>query len=152
MLLKSFAFHENNDFENQLDTTDNIDILKLPCVSLEKNTTVGTLFQTYTSSWPLWFAWIHAYFWNKVTHPGSYICTRLLLPSHSCQMIDFPFNSLWPGDAIWSHGTRSTLAQVMACCLTAPSHYLNQCWLIIPKVHWHSYEGNLTLDALAINH
>ena len=23
----------------------------------------------------------------------------------------------------------STLAQVMACCLTAPSHYLNQCWL-----------------------
>ena len=25
----------------------------------------------------------------------------------------------------------STLAQVMACCLKAPSHYLNQCWLII---------------------
>ena len=23
------------------------------------------------------------------------------------------------------------LAQVMACCLMAPSHYLNQCWLII---------------------
>ena len=38
-------------------------------------------------------------------------------------------NSLWPGDAIWRHGTRSTLAQVMVCCLTAPSHYLNQCWL-----------------------
>ena len=27
-------------------------------------------------------------------------------------------------------GSRSTLAQVMACCLMAPSHYLNQCWLI----------------------
>ena len=27
-----------------------------------------------------------------------------------------------------------TLAQVMACCLTAPSHYLNQCWLIISKL------------------
>ena len=26
---------------------------------------------------------------------------------------------------------RSTLAQVMACCLTAPSHYQNKCWLII---------------------
>ena len=25
--------------------------------------------------------------------------------------------------------------QVMACCLTAPSHYLNQCWLIISEVH-----------------
>ena len=26
----------------------------------------------------------------------------------------------------------------MACCLTAPSHYLNQCWLNISKVWWHS--------------
>ena len=34
----------------------------------------------------------------------------------------------------------STLVQVMACCLTAPSHYLNQCWLIISKVLWHSSE------------
>ena len=23
----------------------------------------------------------------------------------------------------------------MACCLTAPSHYLNQCWLIISDIH-----------------
>ena len=50
------------------------------------------------------------------------------------------FNSLWPGDAIWRHGTRSTLAQVMACCLMAPSHYLNQCWLITSKVQRHSSE------------
>ena len=35
-------------------------------------------------------------------------------------------NPLWPIDIIWRHGSRSTLAQVMACCLTAPSHYLNQ--------------------------
>ena len=26
-------------------------------------------------------------------------------------------------------GSLSTLLQIMACCLTAPSHYLNQCWL-----------------------
>ena len=38
----------------------------------------------------------------------------------------------------WRSG--STLVQVMACCLTAPSHYLNQCWLIISKVLWHSSE------------
>ena len=31
------------------------------------------------------------------------------------------FNSLWPGDAIWRQGSRSTLVQVMACCLTAPT-------------------------------
>ena len=42
-------------------------------------------------------------------------------------------NSLWPSNAIRRQGTESTLAQVMACCLTAPSHYLNLCWLIISK-------------------
>ena len=30
-----------------------------------------------------------------------------------------------------------TLFYVMACCLTAPSHYLNQCWVIITEVLWH---------------
>ena len=34
-------------------------------------------------------------------------------------------NSLWPSDAIWRHIAGSTLVQVMACCLTATSHYLN---------------------------
>ena len=43
--------------------------------------------------------------------------------------IKIGFSSLWPSDAIWWQ-SGSTLAQVMACCLTAPSHYLNQCWLI----------------------
>ena len=40
--------------------------------------------------------------------------------------------------------TRSTLVQMMACCLAAPSNYLNQCWLIISEVSWHSPEGNFT--------
>ena len=53
-------------------------------------------------------------------------------------------NSLWPGDAIWQDRSGSTLAQVMACCLTAPSHYLNQCWLIFSVVLWHSSESNFT--------
>ena len=48
-------------------------------------------------------------------------------------------NSLWPSDVIWWQGSRSTLAQVMAWCLTAPSHYPNQCWLIIIEVQWYSY-------------
>ena len=34
-------------------------------------------------------------------------------------------NSLWPSDAIRRQETESALAQVMACCLTASSHYLN---------------------------
>ena len=50
------------------------------------------------------------------------------------------FNSLGPNDAIWRWRSWSTLVQVMAWCLTAPSHYLNQCWLIISKVLRHSSE------------
>ena len=42
-------------------------------------------------------------------------------------------NSLRPSDAIWRPLSGSTLAQAMACCLMAPNHYLNQCWLIISK-------------------
>ena len=57
------------------------------------------------------------------------------------------FNSLWPNEAIWRHRSGSTLAQVMACCLTAPSRYLNQCWLIISEVLRHSPEGNNTGNA-----
>ena len=61
------------------------------------------------------------------------------------------FNSLGPCDAIWRQKTGSTLAQVMACCLMAPSHYLNQCWLIISEVQWHSYfEDHFGLHASVI--
>ena len=60
--------------------------------------------------------------------------------------------SLWPSDAIWQQRSGSTLAQVMACCLTAPSHYLNQCWHIISKVQWHPSESNFTRDTSAISH
>ena len=56
-------------------------------------------------------------------------------------------NILWCSDTIWCHITWSTLVQVMACCLTAPSHYLNQCWLIISEVLRHSSEGNFTENA-----
>ena len=34
------------------------------------------------------------------------------------------------------HRCESTVAQIMACCLMAQSHYLNWCWLIISTVHW----------------
>ena len=48
-------------------------------------------------------------------------------------------NSLGPSDAVWRWRSWSTLIQVMACCLTTPSHYLNQCWLITSKVLWYSF-------------
>ena len=63
----------------------------------------------------------------------------------------FHSSSLWPSDAIWQQGSRSKLVQVMACCLMAPSHYLNQHWLIITKVQWCSSEGNFAWDITSIN-
>ena len=30
----------------------------------------------------------------------------------------------------------------MVCCLMAPSHYLNQCWLLNSEVLWHSHGSN----------
>ena len=61
-------------------------------------------------------------------------------------------NSLVPGATIWRNRFMSTVLQVMAWWLTPPSHYLNQWWLIISKVHRHSYLGNFTRDASTINH
>ena len=63
------------------------------------------------------------------THDGFFM---------SCNQHWF-INSLWPRDAIWRQRSGSTLAQVMAWCLVAPSHSLNQCWLIINEIQWHSY-------------
>ena len=60
-------------------------------------------------------------------------------------------NPLRPNDAIWWHRFGSTLAQVMACCLMAPSHYLNECWLIICKIQSHSSDGSFTRDTSSIN-
>ena len=35
--------------------------------------------------------------------------------------------------------------------LEAPSHYLNQCWLIISEVQWQSPDGNVTIYTAAIS-
>ena len=105
--------------------------------------------------------------WRLQQHlPGVNELTKCTIPRHQWVnsffkikftiFIDFfsiplMVNSLWPNDAIWQHRSRSTLAQVMACCLTAPSHYLNQRWLIITKVQWCSSEGNFPWDITVIS-
>ena len=73
--------------------------------------------------------------------PGAKLAPGYLQPS-CCHIMEHNINSLWLSDAIWQHRSGSTVAQVMACCLTAPSHYLNQFSLTISKVLWHSYHKN----------
>ena len=63
-------------------------------------------------------------------------------PMHACWEISV--SSPLPSDAIWKNRSGSTLAQVMSCFLTAPSHYLKRFWLIIKGVLWHPPESNFT--------
>ena len=95
---------------------------------------------------------------NPLWHIDS-ICCHVCQPTFFetrlavcwCQAIS-SINSLWPSDAIWQHRSGSTLAQVMACCVMAPGHFLIQCWLIITKVQWHSSEGSFRIYTSSINH
>ena len=60
-------------------------------------------------------------------------------------------NLLKPNATIWWRRSESTLAQVMTCCLTTPSHYVTQYWLINSKGESHSSDGNITSDTSAIS-
>ena len=77
---------------------------------------------------------------DRQTKLTYFSCLCSSIPDYRSMYYSYvePFNSLWPSDAIWRQGSGSTLAQVMACCLTAPSHCLNQCWLILIEVLWTS--------------
>ena len=39
----------------------------------------------------------------------------------------------------------------MVCCLMAPNHYLNQCWLIISEVLWYLHESNFKVQYIPRN-
>ena len=56
------------------------------------------------------------------------------LLTHICVTRPQWVKALWPYDALCHHRTWPILVQVLTCCLTAPNHYLNQCWLIISGV------------------
>ena len=43
-------------------------------------------------------------------------------------------NSLWPSDVIWQYISGSTFAQIMACCLTTQSLYLDQSWRLLASI------------------
>ena len=76
-------------------------------------------------------------------------CSKIVLHiATSMQLI----NSLWHTETIWLHRTGSTLDQLMAYCLTATSHYMKQCWLLISEVLWLSPDDNFTVSSQASNY
>ena len=52
-----------------------------------------------------------------------------------------------PSDILWWDRSGWQFAQVMACCLMAPSRYLKKCWLAISEARWHLAQGNITHTA-----
>ena len=81
---------------------------------------------------------------DTIWNPGCNEVIQYLFGSWCWQHWRSHVNSLWPRDAIWWQRSWSALVQVMVCCLMAPSHCLNQCWLIIKGVLKHSPERILT--------
>ena len=73
-------------------------------------------------------------------HISRLIPASLWVEAQESSQLNLQINSLGPSGAIWHRRSWSKLVQVMACCLIAPSHYLNQYWLINSKVLWHSSE------------
>ena len=67
------------------------------------------------------------------------------LSPHRQHVIFAEFKVLWLSDAVSYHRTLSNLVKIMAYCLTAPSHYLNQCSPITREFLWHSPERVLDI-------
>ena len=82
---------------------------------------------------------IYVCYMSRMFHPKPVN----FLDANSEYMLIHKLHWLWLGDAIWHLRSWSTLIQVMAWCLMAPSHYLNQCWLTINKILWRSFQGDI---------
>ena len=50
---------------------------------------------------------------------------------------------------MWRQVSGSTLAQVMVSCLTAPSHYLTQCWLKSNDIHFRAISQEMRQPSIS---
>ena len=76
--------------------------------------------------------------------------TRIMFPFDDVIMIKILLNYYWAHCSLitlFYDISGSTIDQVMGCCLTTPSYYLNQFWLIISEVLWYLPEGKTTGNA-----
>ena len=93
--------------------------------------------------------WVRCY----IVFSYNEICTDmaselyLLKASHGILSCDvcMQVNSLRSSDVIWLQKSWATLVKVMDCGLMAPSHYLNQCWLIISKILWYLVASSILI-------
>ena len=97
---------------------------------------IHTDLQALQSGHWMWVRWMDRWT-DGLTEWNQYTPTTLLLITWLCIWGVFV--------ASWCHMVTqnwvSMLTQLMADSLSAPSQYLNKCWLITSKVLWHSSEG-----------
>ena len=67
--------------------------------------------------------------WHTCHWQYSDLCVRCVRDS-TIGIINLVISSLWAW-TIWQNRYKSTLVQVIVCCLMAPDHYLSQCWFIV---------------------
>ena len=85
---------------------------------------------------------IRAYSWYTIHWNHCEDVIFVVIDGTACYRFDDPWYYQWPHSCHYDNSrfksyewSVSTLAQVMACCLTTLSHYPKQCWLIISEAH-----------------
>ena len=138
-------------------------VYKLSVSAIHSHHTLPFIWRSLNSSLASGHVYTFLLTWNVLTrwngNPHSKSCHLLcavktvhwsgwMLFPLGCQHGASPLRlSVWHRGAVWQHRSGSTfgstLVQVMACCLTAPSHYQNQCWLTIKCVLLYSPESSI---------
>ena len=109
---------------------------KFSCSSSQNATKIRTTFHKSTEMIDL-FTVLTAFLVNVINESHYHIETK-----YTNQLNLTYWNKVMPnGIRSWS-----SMVQVMACSLTAPSHYLRQYWPTINMIIWHSFQANVYLN------
>ena len=77
------------------------------------------------------------------------IIHREPVPLHRIATLAIDDDTSVAGDGYMRQWTGSSFNQIMACRRTAPSHYVNQCWIIVYWTFWNKIQSNFHRNSWA---
>ena len=77
------------------------------------------------------------------------ICFCESVPLHRIPTLAIDDYTFVAGDGYMRQWTGSSFNQIMACRRTSPSHYLNQCWIIVNWTFWNKIQSNFNRNSWA---
>ena len=96
---------------------------------------------SFTGKFEYWIHYMMVIVWGILWVLSNVTCIKSIFSTtaltHCGLVVAYGDIDLW-----------STMSLVMAGCLTAPNHCLNQCWLVIRKLQWHSSWSNFTIHLI----